>query len=283
MFINFRSSHILSCFCFFYSSTLIFKSCFFFFSCIFTFLYSILYLRNNHLHFPSHNSFRRRIFLILCFFFSKNRMDSVPSSPTHTSPSVKPSPLYQTVLPKRATPDMLLYSSKLRSRDQAIVKPQTTSPMPRNPVFDTAAASVSPTYYSSPEYINSDITFAANFSNPNRKLSVRFEYLRFEVSFQEKVIASKVVQAFSQRPGEASLIPVHMLSGLVPLPPNVAMELQKQAVNNRVVYNIRAYFKVKVKLGAIHYSYWLHGECRLEMTSPPNSYLISRSCRTKRQ
>ncbi|KAL8462119.1 hypothetical protein ACS0TY_033270 [Phlomoides rotata] len=313
MFINFRSSHILSCFCFFYSSTLIFKSCFFFFSCIFTFLYSILYLRNNHLHFPSHNSFRRRIFLILCFFFSKNRMDSVPSSPTYTSPSVKPSPLYQTVLPKRATPDMLLYSSKLRSRDQAIVKPQTTSPMvwfaailcmifsilliffgiatlivyltiqPRNPVFDTAAASVSPTYYSSPEYINSDITFAANFSNPNRKLSVRFEYLRFEVSFQEKVIASKVVQAFSQRPGEASLIPVHMLSGLVPLPPNVAMELQKQAVNNRVVYNIRAYFKVKVKLGAIHYSYWLHGECRLEMTSPPNSYLISRSCRTKRQ
>lgn len=239
-------------------------------------------------------------------------MDSLPTSPTYTPPSVKPSPLYQIVLPKRATPDMLLYSSKLRSKDQAIPKPRRTSPMvwfaailcmifsilliffgiatlivyltvqPRNPVFDTAAASVIPIYYSSPQYINNDITFLANFSNPNRKLSVRFEYLHFEVYFQENVIASQGLQAFSQRPGEARLITVHMQSGLLHLPPDLAMELQKQGLSNKVVYNIRGNFKVKVKLGAIHYSYWLHGECRLEMTSPPNSILISRSCRTKR-
>lgn len=243
-------------------------------------------------------------------------MNPLSASPTYTPPSLKqnkPSPLYQIVLPKPATPDMLLYCSKLRSREQAILRqPRTTSPMiwcaailcmifvllviffgiaiiiifvavqPRNPVFDTPAASLSAVYFNSPEYITGDITFLANFSNPNRKLNVRFEYLHVEVSFSEGVIATLVLQPFSQSPGEARLISVHVLSGLVHLPPNLAMELQKQAQRNRVVYNIKGNFKVKVKLGLVHYSYWLQGDCQLEMTSPPNSILITHSCRTKR-
>lgn len=243
-------------------------------------------------------------------------MDPLSISPTHTPSSIKQSklsPLYQIVLPKQAKPDMLLYGSKLRSREQAILrKPRTTSPMvwfaailcmifslliiflgiailvifiavqPRTPAFDTPAASFSAVFLNSPSYINGDITFLANFSNPNRKLSVRFEYLKVELFFSESSIATHALQPFSQRPGEARLMPVHMLSGLVYLPPNLAVELQKQEQRNRIVYNIKGTFKVRVKMGLLHYSYWLHGDCQLEMTSPPTSTLITRSCKTKR-
>ncbi|KAH6822771.1 hypothetical protein C2S53_003598 [Perilla frutescens var. hirtella] len=243
-------------------------------------------------------------------------MDPLSTSPTHTSPSIKQSklsPLYQIVLPKQATPDMLLYSSKLRSREQAILrKPRTTSPMvwfaailcmifsllliflgiavlvvflavqPKTAAFDMPAASLSAVFVNFPEYINGDITLLANFSNPNRKLSVRYEYLKVELFFLESALATQVVQPFSQRPGNARLISIHMLSGLVYLPPNLATEFQKQVQRNRISYSIKGTFKVKIKLGLLHYSYWLHGDCQLEMTSPPNSMLITHNCKTKR-
>ncbi|KAL2247727.1 uncharacterized protein LOC105176567 [Sesamum indicum] len=246
----------------------------------------------------------------------------LPPPPPYTPTSLKetkPSPLYQIILSKQArnqqnsTPDTVIRSSKLRSREQPILRhPRKTNPIvwfgailclifsllliffgiatlviflsvkPRLPVFDTPAASLSVIYFDSPEFLNGDITFVANFSNPNRKLSVRYEYLYIELYFSESPIATQVLQPFSQRPGEVRLITVHLLSSLVYLPPHLALELQKQEQRNRVIYNIKGSFKVKVKLGLLQYSYWLHGNCQIEMTSPPTGVLITHSCRTKR-
>ncbi|KAL8509752.1 hypothetical protein ACS0TY_016821 [Phlomoides rotata] len=153
---------------------------------------------------------------------------------------------------------------------------------PKVPVFDTPQASLSVIYFDSPEFMNGDITFLANFSNPNKKLSVRFEYLYIELYFFESLIATQVLQPFSQRPGEERVIQVHLLSSLVYLPPKLALLLQKQEQRNRVVYNIKGTFRVRVKVGLIHYSYSMHGKCQMEMTSPPNGVLITHSCRTKR-
>ncbi|KAL3821156.1 hypothetical protein ACJIZ3_007061 [Penstemon smallii] len=223
----------------------------------------------------------------------------------------KPSPLYQIVIPKQArilTPDSLLYSNKIRSKEKPILRhPQTTNPIiwfcailcmvfsllliffaiatliiyvvvkPRNPVLDTPAAN-----FNSPEFLNGDLTFLANFSNPNRILNVRYEYLYFELYFSESLIATQVVQPFSQKPGEARLVSIHLMSRLVYLPPNLALEFQKQEERNRVMYNIKGRFRVRVKLGSVHYSYWLHGKCEIEMTSPPTGILIAHNCRTKR-
>lgn len=153
---------------------------------------------------------------------------------------------------------------------------------PRSPVFDTPAASLSVIYFDSPEFMNGDLTFLANFSNPNKKLNVRFEYLYVELYFSESLIATRALQQFSQKPGEVRLVSVHLLSSLVYLPPNLALDLQKQDQRNRVIYHIKGTFRVKVKMGLVHYSYWLHGRCQIEMTSPPNGVLITHSCRTKR-
>ncbi|KAL6553351.1 hypothetical protein OROGR_007193 [Orobanche gracilis] len=246
-------------------------------------------------------------------------MHPLPPPPPYTPTSLKHTkpPHTQIILSKNnqnPTPRDVVNAGKLRTRDhQPILRqPRKTNPIiwfgailcllfslllifcgiatvvifvaikPRNPVFDTQAASLSVIYFDSPEFLNSELTFLANFSNPNKKLEVRFDYVYIELYFSKILIATQALQPFVQRPGEARLVSVRLLSSLVVLPPNVAFELQKQESRNRVVYDIKGSFRVRVKMGLVHYSYWLHGRCRIEMTSPPNGVLITHSCRTKR-
>ncbi|KAL3614734.1 hypothetical protein CASFOL_041491 [Castilleja foliolosa] len=242
-------------------------------------------------------------------------MHPLPPPPPYTPSSQKqtnPSHYHQIILSKQnpKPENILLNSSKL---DRPILRqPRKTNPLiwfgailcllfsllliffgiatiiifvgikPRNPVFDTSAASLSVIYFDSPEFLNSDLTLLANFSNPNKKLEVRFEYAFIELYFSDKLIATQILQPFSQRPGEVKLVTIRLLSSLVYLPPNVALRLQRQESKNRVVYNVKGSFRVRAEMGLVHYTYWLHGKCQIEMTSPPNGVMITRSCRTKR-
>ncbi|KAM7278971.1 hypothetical protein ACFE04_006105 [Oxalis oulophora] len=153
---------------------------------------------------------------------------------------------------------------------------------PKIPVFDTPNASLRVIYFDAPEYFNGDFAFVANFSNPNRKIDVRFEYLEVELFFFDRLIAMQVLQPFKQRKGEIRLEEIHMISSLVYLPQRHAVELRKQVMSNRITYEIRGSFKVKASLGSIHYSYWIHGKCQLQMTGPPTGGLVARNCTTKR-
>lgn len=153
---------------------------------------------------------------------------------------------------------------------------------PRTPAFDTPSATLTVVYIDSPQYLNSDFTFMANFSNPNRKLDIRFDYLNIELYSFDTLIAARVLQPFTQRPKETWLVSVQMISSLVFLPPNHAVELQRQVQSNRIVYHIRGTFKVRVPIGPVHYSYWLHARCQLELTSPPTGVLVAHRCITKR-
>lgn len=153
---------------------------------------------------------------------------------------------------------------------------------PKIPVFDTTGASLSTIYFDAPEYFNGDFTILANFSNPNHKMGVRFEYLETELYFYNKLIATQVIKPFSQQPRETRLATIRMISSLVYLPQNFAGELRKQVQSNKVTYNIRATFKVKATLGVIHITYWLHSRCQIEMTGPPTGILVGHNCRTKR-
>lgn len=153
---------------------------------------------------------------------------------------------------------------------------------PKNPVFDVPAARLNLIYFDSPENFNGDFAFLANFSNPNPKIDVRFEYGEVELYFSNSLISKQAFQPFTGRRREARLVAVHMISSLVYLPTNVGLELQKQVQSNRVAYDIRGTFRVRANLGLIHFSYWLHARCLLEMSSPPTGVLLAKSCRTKR-
>ncbi|XP_010536771.1 PREDICTED: protein YLS9-like [Tarenaya hassleriana] len=153
---------------------------------------------------------------------------------------------------------------------------------PRTPVFDIPNANLNTIYFDSPVFFNGDLSLLANFTNPNKKIDVRFEYLDIELFFYNRLIATQGVQPFSQRRGETRLEAVHLISSLVYLPANHAVELKRQVQNNKINYEIRGTFKVRADLGMIHYSYWLHGRCQVQMTGPPTGVLVSRNCSTKK-
>ncbi|KAJ6417563.1 hypothetical protein OIU84_003315 [Salix udensis] len=70
---------------------------------------------------------------------------------------------------------------------------------PRNPVFDIPNANLNSIYFDSPEYFNGDLTFLANFSNPNQKLDVRFEHVDIELYFSDRLVGTQALQPFTQR------------------------------------------------------------------------------------
>ncbi|PWA84291.1 Late embryogenesis abundant protein, LEA-14 [Artemisia annua] len=153
---------------------------------------------------------------------------------------------------------------------------------PRNPVFDTNHASLNVVYIDSPGNYNGDFTFIANFSNPNRKLNVKFEYALLELFFDNNMIANQTIRPFIQREKEMGTVRIHFISRVVYMPLSHVMELKKQVLSNKVMYSVRGTFRVRVSFGMIHFTYWLHGRCELQMSSPPTSVLMARRCITKR-
>ncbi|CAA6670730.1 unnamed protein product [Spirodela intermedia] len=124
-----------------------------------------------------------------------------------------------------------------------------------------------------PSFLNGDLTFLANFSNPNGKIDVQFEFVGVELYFRNTLIAAQALQPFAQRRGEVRLQSVHMISSEVFLSPERERELQDQVNGNRVVYTIKGTFKVRTSLGLIHITYWLYGLCTVELSRPRAEFL----------
>ncbi|CAL0335048.1 unnamed protein product [Lupinus luteus] len=153
---------------------------------------------------------------------------------------------------------------------------------PRKPMFDIPNANLTLVYFDSPEYFNGDFTLLANFTNPNKKIDVRFESLDVELFFSDRIISAQSIQPFTQRRRETKLQSVHFISSLVFLPQDLGVKLQMQVQSNRIKYNVRGTFKVKISFGLIHLSYLIHSRCQIEMTSPPTGFLVARNCITKK-
>ncbi|KAL2332867.1 hypothetical protein Fmac_014080 [Flemingia macrophylla] len=153
---------------------------------------------------------------------------------------------------------------------------------PRNPTFDIPNANLNAVYFDSPRYFNGDFTLLANITNPNRRIDVRFESLDFDLFFSGRIISTQSIQPFTQRRRETRLESLHFISSLVFLPSDIGVSLEKQVQSNRVSYNIRGTFKVRVSTGVFHLSYSLHSRCQIEMTAPPTGVLVARNCITKR-
>lgn len=153
---------------------------------------------------------------------------------------------------------------------------------PKTPVFDITHANLSTIYFDTPGNFNGDFAFLANISNPNKKLNVKFEHGVMELLIQNDVIGTQSIQPFSLRHKETGTVVIDFVSSLVPLPQNLATELKRQVMSNKVFYSVRGTFKVQASFGALHFTYWLHGWCDLQMTSPPSGSLTYRTCKTKK-
>ena len=153
---------------------------------------------------------------------------------------------------------------------------------PRYPRFDVSGATLNAIYFDSPAFLNGDFTFLANFSNPNEKISVRFQYVALELFFSDTLISTQALKPFSQGRKEVKLAFVHMVTSEVFLSNELSGALRDQVSTNKVMYAIKGTFKVRASLGFIHVTYWLYGQCTLELSQPPSGVLLAKSCRTKR-
>ncbi|XP_031477190.1 uncharacterized protein LOC116248501 [Nymphaea colorata] len=149
---------------------------------------------------------------------------------------------------------------------------------PRHPSFDIANASLSSIYIDSPGFLNGELFILANFTNPNQRINMGFEYLNIELLFHGTLIAARAIKPFGQRSGESRLQTIQMVSRGVPLPSMLLLELQRQVRNNRIQYEIRGNFKTRAGFGLSHITYWITRQCFVELTSPPNGVLVGRIC-----
>ncbi|KAL5552769.1 hypothetical protein UlMin_040170 [Ulmus minor] len=153
---------------------------------------------------------------------------------------------------------------------------------PRSPRFDISAAALNAAYLDMGYLLNADATFLANFSNPNRKVSVDFSTMYVELYYGRTLIATQYVEPFSAPKASSGFRNIHMVTSQVRLPEIEIQRLKRQLANNGVIVELKGYLKARSKFGGLfRYSYWLHGRCTLLLTRPPDGVLIGKKCRTK--
>lgn len=153
---------------------------------------------------------------------------------------------------------------------------------PRSPHFDVISVTWNAAYLDMGYLLNADLTVLANFTNPNKKVSVDFSYLYLDLYFANTQIATQYIEPFSATRGQSIFANIHMVSSQVKLSMKESMLLQKQIQNNRVIFTVKGTFRARSNLGSfLRYSYWLHGQCGIMLSSPPTGVLRDKKCKTK--
>ncbi|WOK96595.1 hypothetical protein Cni_G05302 [Canna indica] len=145
---------------------------------------------------------------------------------------------------------------------------------PKSPRFDIASVSLNAAYLDAGALLNADVTILTNFSNPNRKVDVSFGYLQLDLYFHGVMIATQGIGPFAARRGESTLRNVHMISSQVALPPKAAKAWTDGVAANRVAVKVVGSFRTRANLGRVlHLTYWLHSNCNIMVSAPPNGVL----------
>ncbi|XVF43878.1 hypothetical protein PTKIN_Ptkin02bG0076100 [Pterospermum kingtungense] len=153
---------------------------------------------------------------------------------------------------------------------------------PRNPRFDVNSVTLNAAYLDMGYLLNADLTLLANFTNPNKKVRVDFSYMYLDLYFENTLIATQYIEPFSAARGQSMFANVHMVTSQVRLSMKETLLLQKQIQNNRVMFTVKGMFRARSNLGSfLKYSYWLHGQCSIMVSSPPTGVLRDKYCRTK--
>ncbi|KAL5998217.1 hypothetical protein ACLOJK_009155 [Asimina triloba] len=157
---------------------------------------------------------------------------------------------------------------------------------PRSPRFDVSSASLNAAYPDtgrSGTLLNADLTILANFSNPNKKVDVAFDYLVVDVYYGGTPISTTSVDPFGEIRRESKLASLHFVASQVALSAEAAAKLEKDIAADEVAFEVVGSFRTRSKLGKLlQFSYWLHGRCSIVIGAPPSGVLKSKKCRTKR-
>ncbi|GKV14623.1 hypothetical protein SLEP1_g25466 [Rubroshorea leprosula] len=153
---------------------------------------------------------------------------------------------------------------------------------PKSPWFDVSNVNLNAAYLDMGYLLNADLVLLVNFTNPNHKVSVDFSSMYLDLYFENTMIATQYVQPFSAPRSRSMLATIHMMSSQVPLAIKESLLLQQQIQNSNVTFDLKGKFRARSNFGSlIRYSYWLHGLCRVIVSSPPTGVLRGKKCITK--
>lgn len=154
---------------------------------------------------------------------------------------------------------------------------------PESPRFNIQNAGLNAAYLDTGLLLNADVTILANFSNPNKKVGVDFNYAAIQLYYGKTLVATTSIDSFSEERTESKLVDIHMISSEVRIPVKDIQQLKKQMQRNAIPFYVIGLFRTRSKFGTfLSYTYWLHGRCTIVFTNPPSGVLVSRKCRTKR-
>lgn len=156
---------------------------------------------------------------------------------------------------------------------------------PKLPKLDVIKASLNNIYLDTATGLyNSEMVALLSIRNPNDKVDVRYEYINFKLFFRNDMVATQILEPFSQRKGNTSnLMTLDMLSTDKVITPLSVQIMVAQARNNSIEYQLLGNLKTVAKLGALaRIPYWLNVDCLLHFTTPPKGVLQHRECTTTR-
>lgn len=153
---------------------------------------------------------------------------------------------------------------------------------PRSPRFDVSTATLNAAYLDMGYLLNADLTMLANFTNPNKKMSVDFSYMTIELYYGRTLIAKQYIEPFSAAKAQTKFAYLHMVTSQVRIPILDVQRLNRQMQTNEVVLELKGFFRARSNFGSLlRYSYWLHGQCTIVVTRPPDGTLVQSKCKTK--
>ncbi|XP_057948810.1 NDR1/HIN1-like protein 6 isoform X2 [Malania oleifera] len=154
---------------------------------------------------------------------------------------------------------------------------------PRSPRFDVSSVTLNAAYLDMGYLLNADLTLLANFTNPNKKVSVDFSYMVINLYYGKTLLATRSIYPFTAARTQTMFANVEMIASQVALPMEESLRLARQMERDRIVFEVKGLFRTRSNLGSfLRYSYWLYGRCRLVLTRPPTGVLVSSKCKTKR-
>lgn len=153
---------------------------------------------------------------------------------------------------------------------------------PKSPRFDVSTANLNAAYLDMGYLLNADVNLLANFTNPNKKVSVDFSSMILYLYYGNTLIATQFIAPFSAYKEESMLINIHMVSSQVRLPILERQRLQKQLEISGIKLELKGIFRARSNFGTLlRYSYWMHSYCHLFVGGPPTGVLIKSTCKTK--
>jgi len=151
---------------------------------------------------------------------------------------------------------------------------------PRLPSFTVKEATLNSLLLNTAFVLSSDATILLHIHNPNGKVAVDYEYLKFELQYERRALSNLTFAPFSQLPKNTTDWLFVMAARGVQLQAREGEDLSYNIQTNSIPYDFVGTVRTKAKFKSItSIKYWLHIRCTLEFLPPlSNGTLVSSSC-----